>query len=109
VKGVPKEKWKKVCRHRKSDGEPCNHEYNIENALAKRIIVSVTKGKNTKPYIDGDGIERRYSPPTYKWIETGLDGINYKDIDDYEPPKILIRQARIGLIAIYDEKGALCP
>ena len=102
VKGVPKKKWKKRCSH-------CGHEYQFRNALSRRNIVTESESSNTVPYVDGDGIDKRYSPPSYKRIEIGLDGINYKDIENYKPPKILIRQAGMGLIATYDESGALCP
>jgi hypothetical protein len=62
-----------------------------------------------KPYIDGDSIAR-YVGPSLRWIDTSAQGINYKPETLYASPKILIRQAGIGVNAILDQNlSAYCP
>jgi hypothetical protein len=66
------------------------------------------RGSEWKPYIDGDSI-RRYSVPAVRYIDTSATGINYKPEGYYRSPKILIRQAGIGVNAILDVSSAFCP
>ena len=75
-----------------------------------RVLVADQRQRGTawKPYIDGDSI-RRYSPATIRYIDTSADGINYKSASYYRSPKILIRQAGVGVNAILDVANAYCP
>jgi hypothetical protein len=93
----------KICHY-------CGHKYRPEEGATTRAIVADTRGrgKSWRPYIDGDAITR-YERPETVWIDTSLDGINYKAQELYRDAKILIRQAGVGLNAVLDETGAYCP
>jgi hypothetical protein len=62
------------------------------------------------PFIDGDDISRRYvKVQPDKWLRRDAPDWEYKDPQLYESPKILIRQAGVGIFATLDETGAWCP
>lgn len=62
------------------------------------------------PFLDGDDINRRYHVPTpSKWLNIGLSGWKYKSAELYRPPKILVRQAGVGIVATLDQSEARCP
>jgi hypothetical protein len=44
-----------------------------------------------------------------KWLKLDLSGWKYKSLDLYKPPKILVRQAGVGLFATLDETRSRCP
>ncbi|MHC4695297.1 MAG: TaqI-like C-terminal specificity domain-containing protein, partial [Planctomycetota bacterium] len=93
----------KTCTH-------CGQEYRSGTPIQRRFLVSdlQVRGSEWKPYIDGDSI-RRYSVPAVRYIDTSATGINYKPEGYYRSPKILIRQAGIGVNAILDVSSAFCP
>jgi hypothetical protein len=63
-----------------------------------------------QPYLDGDDITRRFRfPQSHKSLRIGVPDWPYKSATVYEAPKILIRQAGVGLLATYDTTGARCP
>jgi len=87
----------------------CGREYQIERGAHARVLVSTRpQGRGWQPYIDGDSVHR-YTPPHSQFMDTTADGLNYKPLALYTDPKVLIRQAGIGLNAILDMTGALCP
>jgi len=62
------------------------------------------------PFIDGDDIARRYQKiVTSKRIRLDVTGWKYKLDKLYKEPKIMIRQAGVGLSATYDITSARCP
>lgn len=79
---------------------------NVKNLVqeSKNAISDQTR----KLYIDGDQINR-YGSRAYKFIDTSAEGINYKSDDLYREPKVLLRQAGVGIKAIYDNSGCYCP
>ena len=87
----------------------CHIEFKLTEAVAEKDLTKTEKTGNVAPYIDGDLIGSRYEKPEYKWIELGIDGINYKSKDEYKDPKVLIRQAGVGLSVCYDSESAYCP
>jgi type I restriction-modification system DNA methylase subunit len=94
----------KKCTH-------CGEEYPIGDNVPSRILVSTDQAsfKQCKPYLDGDSIIR-YKAPLVRWIDISADGINYKPEALYRQPKLLIRQAGIGVNAILDQNiGTYCP
>lgn len=94
----------KKCTH-------CGVDYPIRDDVPSRVLVSTDRAsfKQCKPYIDGDSISR-YKSPSVRWIDISADGINYKPDTLYRQPKLLIRQAGIGVNAILDQNlGAYCP
>lgn len=76
------------------------------------FIVDALRQPSTsyESFIDGDDIARRYVRVTpNKWLRMDLEGWPYKPAALYLGPKILIRQAGVGLVAAYDETGSRCP
>jgi hypothetical protein len=67
-------------------------------------------GAEVAPYIDGDDIARRYLKlnPT-KELRLDFKGFSFKDEKKYTAPKLLIRQAGVGLMATLDDTGARVP
>jgi hypothetical protein len=62
------------------------------------------------PYIDGDDITRRYKEVVpSKRIRLDDAEWSYKPENLYSGPKILIRQAGVGILAVYDDTGSYCP
>jgi hypothetical protein len=64
-------------------------------------------GSDWAPLYIGDDISR-YFLDTPKWIRLGVPNINYKEPGLYAPPKLLIRQAGVGVNVAVDESGARC-
>jgi len=94
----------KKCTH-------CGANYPIGDDVPSRVLVSKDRGsfEQSRPYLDGDSITR-YMPPLIHWIDISADGINYKPDTLYRQPKLLIRQAGIGVNVILDQNlGAYCP
>ncbi len=83
-----------------------------------RIIVDdpPPSGSAADHALPGSGWQRLYvgeqisrydlSPP--RWIRLGVPNINYKSTDLYTAPKLLIRQAGVGVNAAVDETDAYC-
>jgi tRNA1(Val) A37 N6-methylase TrmN6 len=61
------------------------------------------------PFIDGDDLPGRYKAVTpSRWL--ALDtGFRLKSPEIYEGPKILLRQAGVGVAATLDDSNARCP
>jgi len=102
IKNTPKEEWQKKCSF-------CKHIFKWREALDTQTIVSDDINEYDVLYVDGDSIEGRYKKLRYKSLKLGYDGINYKEDELYNEPKIFIRQAGVGISASYDETGAYCP
>jgi len=65
---------------------------------------------NTVPFIDGDDIAGRYvRVRPSKVIELGCSDIDYKADGLYTPPKLLVRQAGVGVSATLDNTNSRCP
>ena len=63
-----------------------------------------------EPYIDGDDIARRYGVVVpAKELRLDFKGFSFKASANYAAPKLLIRQAGVGLMATLDESGARVP
>lgn len=89
----------------------CRFELSAKGVNTVRLIETVYSSRSSLvPFVDGDDIVRRYqeSAPS-KWMRLGATGWKYKPDDLYAEPKILIRQAGVGLFATYDVTSARCP
>lgn len=64
-------------------------------------------GEGWRPLYLGEDISR-YELSKPRWIRLGVPNVNYKDPDLYAPPKLLIRQAGVGINAAVDETDAHC-
>lgn len=90
----------------------CGHTLESGNVTAVKLVVSQRppQGEVSAPFLDGDDVNRRYVTPSIrKWIRLGVPGVEYKPATTYIDPKILIRQAGVGVVATLDESGSYCP
>jgi hypothetical protein len=72
-----------------------------------QILVDNRKANGYEDFVDTEDIHRRYAPVTpSKSIATGLMGFSYKDIEKFHGPKILIREAGVGITAGLDASNA---
>ena len=88
----------------------CGHTLS-DQAVQKVSLVSTTCGEGIwERFYDGDDITRRYQDLEPKsWIRLDLPGWKSKDEGKYAGPKLLIRQAGVGLLAALDDTDARCP
>jgi len=64
----------------------------------------------TAPFVDGDDIAARYRKVRpHKKLHLDFRQWECKDPSLYESPKILLRQAGVGLLATVDYDGSYCP
>lgn len=54
----------------------------------------------------GENVQR-YSVNGEYYIQTNISGINYKNIDLYSPPKLLIRKTGLGIYGAIDYSGSM--
>lgn len=88
----------------------CGFEIDTDTADKKKIVHEIPKtGPNMKPFVDGDILNTRYARLTYHSIDTSLKNVNYKNEELYKGPKILLRQAGVGVCATIDKTDAYCP
>lgn len=89
----------------------CQLELSAAEVNTVRLVETINSlDGSLVPFIDGDDIARRYQKivPS-KWMRLGVTGWEYKPDKLYAEPKILIRQAGVGLSATYDVTSARCP
>jgi hypothetical protein len=80
--------------------------YTFERALKCETIITEKKAsKKHKPIIVGEGVNRYYVSPI-KYIDTSKPGVNYKEPELYEPPKLVVRKTGIGIYATLDNSNA---
>lgn len=71
---------------------------------------SMPSEKHEALFIDGDDIVTRYHAiRPNKLLRLDFKGFEFKSGDRYEKPKLLIRQAGVGIMATLDTAGARCP
>ncbi|HUF53902.1 MAG TPA: TaqI-like C-terminal specificity domain-containing protein [Dehalococcoidia bacterium] len=74
------------------------------------VSVDGSSSSQSVPFIDGDDITRRYiRVDPSKRILLDVQDWPYKPSSFYDAPKILIRQAGVGIAATLDDSGARCP
>lgn len=89
----------------------CNHGLSETTVGTGEIVTEDRQsGVVYAPFVDGDDINRRYRRvPLNKWLRVDLSGWEYKPTELYRPPKLLVRQAGVGVVATLDETEARCP
>ena len=100
-KGSPKAKTCKTCGNLLTSA-----------TVNTDLLITDTRSRDGEfvPFIDGDDINRRYVRATpRKWFRIGVSGWSYKDAAIYRGPKLLIRQAGVGICASVDATDARCP
>lgn len=91
----------------------CGLELTEDNAGREKLVrlkTETTSEAVTAPFIDGDDISRRYvaiTPKKELWLD--FKGFKFKRAADYAAPKLLIRQAGVGLLATLDSSGSRIP
>ncbi len=69
-------------------------------------IVSKSGQEDYRSIIVGECIQRYTTRDSY-WIDTGKEGINYKDPSVYKSPKIVVRKTGVGISAAMDYNDCL--
>ena len=86
------------------------HEGNVEVDHLVRPLGQAPRGASVVPYIDGDDISRRYAQISpSKELRLDFKGFSFKAASSYAAPKLLIRQAGVGLLVVIDRTGARVP
>lgn len=90
-----------------TDCKQCGHA--LGEASVESIFVVGPQKEACVPFIDGDDLPGRYKTVTVsRWLD--LDGgFKYKPAEIYAGPKILLRQAGVGVAATLDDSDARCP
>lgn len=92
----------KACPH-------CGHTLRPDE-VRLRSLVTESPQPASVPFVDGDDIASRYGELIPGgWLATAVPGVEYKDALRYRSPKILIRQAGVGINAALDLLSARCP
>lgn len=69
-------------------------------------VVTKEKGSKVTQIFVGENI-RRYAVSGESYIEPNIPGINYKNRDMYDPPKILVRKTGLGIYSAIDYTGSM--
>jgi len=92
----------KKCKH-------CNFEYEFEEALKTDNIVQDDKvNDNYAPFITGESVNRYYIKEL-KYLDINKDGINYKNLELYSSPKLMVRKTGVGIYATIDYNNSYVP
>lgn len=87
----------------------CDTEFEYQNRLGEEYIVCDDPADGDMAYMDGDSFGKRYDELALKGLNTGYNGIQYKDEEIYTGDKIFIRQAGVGLSVAYHSDTVYCP
>jgi N-6 DNA Methylase/TaqI-like C-terminal specificity domain len=107
---VPGEKAKgggyrdKICRN-------CGSTLTAKNLNMEALVSDTSHGPYNVPYIDGKGLTSRYSNPLRRFLRTDLMPLYppLKRKELFRGPKILIRQAGVGVVATIVDDDSRCP
>ncbi|MGA2034542.1 MAG: TaqI-like C-terminal specificity domain-containing protein, partial [Thermoguttaceae bacterium] len=90
--------------------ETCGNLLTGATVDSEILVPAVRPTTDYITFIDGDDINCRYTKARpKKWLRLGVAGWSYKDAAVYRPPKILLRQAGVGICATLDESRSRCP
>lgn len=96
--------------YRDKDCPDCGLKLTEASVQQESLLVDSEFRGPTVAYLDGDDISGRYTPlQPSKRMRLDLSGWTYKPTDLFSGPKIVIRQAGIGLTAGFDGTDARCP
>ena len=95
-------------------GKNCERCSNVltSTAVDSELLVSDRRPKGIAAitFIDGDDINRRYvQVKPRKWLRLGVPGWKYKHAKLYVSPKLLVRQAGVGISATFRRDGLAVP
>lgn len=88
----------------------CGYLLSSSNIQPYYMVTEDSREGASCPFIDGDLVAGRYArlKPT-KRLRLGVEGWPYKDPATYKGPKIVLRQAGVGVAATLDATNARCP
>ena len=89
---------KSYCKH-------CCFSLDMQHIAVQRIV-STEKFEKYQPFIVGECIQRYFLCPSF-WIDPDKIGLNYKKLEIYESPKLLVRKTGVGISATIDYTTAL--
>ncbi|UOY10609.1 Eco57I restriction-modification methylase domain-containing protein [Methanonatronarchaeum sp. AMET6-2] len=105
--------WMPPPRGRDPDTEKtcpdCETDFEYQDRLGEEYIVSEDSADGDVLYMDGDSFGERYDNLELKGLDTGYNGIQYKNEDIYQGDKVFIRQAGVGLSVAYHGDTVYCP
>ncbi|MEX2150527.1 MAG: DNA methyltransferase [Steroidobacteraceae bacterium] len=89
----------------------CNLELTSESCQTVLAVDDRPADETWQPVVDGRMLNHRYENPSPRWINVGLEPISpgFKPRETYRPPKVLVRQAGVGVTATLSEDWARCP
>jgi hypothetical protein len=100
-------------RYRPKQCPGCGLTLTEDNVGLEQLVVPTGAspvGAVVELYVDGDDITTRYGRVTpTKELRLDFKGFTFKPEASYRAPKVLIRQAGVGLLAALDETGVRVP
>lgn len=88
----------KVCTH-------CGANIPVNAETTHKVITLVPDSESVLIYV-GENV-RRYGINGEFYIRPNIDGINYKNRELYNPPKLLIRKTGLGIYGAIDYTGSM--
>lgn len=88
----------KICTH-------CGFTIPVNSETAHNVITTVPEPESVLIYV-GENV-RRYGINGECYIRPNIDGINYKNLELYTPPKLLIRKTGLGIYGAIDYTGSM--
>jgi hypothetical protein len=98
-------KWSPTPTHIEKKCQKCGKLIDLTETKTVRIINNEPI-KGYLPIVVGECISR-YQVEKYLFIDPSKKGVNYKNLDQYSCPKIVVRKTGVGLTASIDYSGAL--
>jgi type I restriction-modification system DNA methylase subunit len=89
----------------------CSLKISDETVHKLSVVSDIKNDDSAEPYISGEELTNRYQNLKIKWITTNLNPVlpAFKQRHLYRPPKILIRQAGVGITATISYGWDRCP
>lgn len=108
---VPGEKTRAAERYLDKKCPMCGAKMTSRDVVPKTLVAETRSGPYKIAYVDGRSLTRRYENPVRRYLRDDLAPLlpRLKDASAYSGPKILIRQAGVGVAAtlVYDDSR--CP
>lgn len=89
---------KKICTN-------CGEEISVTAKTVQQVVIKEANGTNIRIYV-GENV-RRYSVSGECYIRPNIEGINYKNRELYNSPKLLIRKTGLGIYSAIDYSGSM--
>ena len=89
----------------------CGARLTRRDVVLETLISNVQRHPYNIPYIDGRALYQRYGMPVRRYMRTDLSPLSpaLKRSELFRGPKILVRQAGVGIAATLDDDDFRCP